>query len=117
MLTYTGFHISNTRVRHVLSDTQNRTENIYETASLKSEWVSALTGGSRAHYGLLIAILAAVIMWFIIERTTFGYEMKSVGFNRHASLYAGRSVERRVGEYTSLRELRLSEVRLVLLAE
>src|SRR5690625_2791701 len=37
MLNYTGFHISNTLVRHVLSDTQNRTENIYETASLKSE--------------------------------------------------------------------------------
>lgn len=96
MLNYTGFHISNTLVRHVLSDTQNRTENIYETASLKSEWVSALTGGSRAHYGLLIAILAAVIMWFIIERTTFGYEMKSVGFNRHASLYAGMNVSRNI---------------------
>lgn len=96
MLNYTAFHISNTIVRHVLTDTQNRTENIKPTASLSADWISALTNNSRAHYGIIIAIIAAIIMWFIIEKTTLGYEMKAVGFNQNASNYAGMNVQRNI---------------------
>lgn len=96
MLNYTAFHISNSIVRHVLTDTQNRTENIKPTASLSADWISALTGHSRAHYGIIVALLAAFIMWFIIERTSIGYEMKAVGFNQHASMYAGMNVKRNI---------------------
>src|SRR5690625_335040 len=56
MLHYTALHISNSVVLHVLSDTQNLTENIKPTASLSADWISDLAGNSRAHYGLLIAI-------------------------------------------------------------
>lgn len=96
MLNYTALHLSNWVVRYVLTDVQNRTENIKPTASLSSEWIAQLTSHSRAHYGIIIAILAAFIMWFIIERTTLGYEMKAVGFNQNASRYAGMSVKRNI---------------------
>ena len=40
---------------------------------------------------IFIAVLVALLMWFILQRTTFGYELKAVGANRHASRYAGIS--------------------------
>lgn len=39
--------------------------------------------------GFLIAILIAFIVWYILEKTTYGFEIKSVGLNTHASTYAG----------------------------
>lgn len=39
--------------------------------------------------GFLIAILMAVIIWYLLERTNFGFEISSVGLNPHASKYAG----------------------------
>src|SRR5699024_4119886 len=77
MLNYTALHSTNAIVRHVLTDNQDRTDKVAETASLSSEWIANLTFHSRAHYGFIIAILAVIIMWFIIERTTLGYEMKA----------------------------------------
>ncbi|WP_164215515.1 ABC transporter permease [Virgibacillus sp. YIM 98842] len=96
MLNYIALYSSNAIIRNVLSDSENSTERIAETASLSSEWLQSLTYFSRMHYGILIALFAAMIMWFIIERTTIGYELKSVGFNKHASKYAGMNVKRNI---------------------
>lgn len=35
-------------------------------------------------------------MWFLLEKTTIGYELRSVGFNHHASQYAGMNVNRNI---------------------
>lgn len=35
------------------------------------------------------AILVVVVIWLLLTKTTFGYELKAVGFNRDASKYAG----------------------------
>ena len=42
--------------------------------------------------GFLLAVAAAVACWFLLERTTYGFEVRSVGANRHAARYAGISV-------------------------
>lgn len=39
--------------------------------------------------GIFIAIGVAVLMWFILNKTTFGYELKACGHNSHAAKYAG----------------------------
>lgn len=44
---------------------------------------------SNANGGILIAILLCVIAYLIINKTTFGYELKACGYNAHASQYAG----------------------------
>ena len=46
--------------------------------------------------GIIIAIIAAVIMYFLLERTSMGYEIKAVGFNPYASEYGGISVSKNV---------------------
>lgn len=38
---------------------------------------------------IFIAIFIAIIIFVILNRTIFGYELKAVGYNRHASKYAG----------------------------
>ncbi|CDO02172.1 autoinducer 2 import system permease protein LsrD [Oceanobacillus picturae] len=96
MLNYVALYSSNALIRSVLSDNQDKTDKIAATASLSSEWLQNLTFFSRMHYGILIALFAAIIMWFLIERTSIGYELKSVGYNQHASKYAGMNVQRNI---------------------
>ncbi|MEO8627253.1 MAG: ABC transporter permease [Betaproteobacteria bacterium] len=49
---------------------------------------------SRAHSGLIFAMVLAAVLWVINARTTFGYEMRAVGANAKAARFAGISVER-----------------------
>ncbi|SFK28158.1 nucleoside ABC transporter membrane protein [Halobacillus dabanensis] len=96
MMNYIALYLSNSIVRNLLSDGADRTENVAETASLQSSWLAEMTFYSRIHYGFIIAIFMALIMWFIINRTTTGFELRAVGFNQHASRYAGMSVGKNI---------------------
>ncbi|MDA8234344.1 MAG: ABC transporter permease [Clostridia bacterium] len=69
-------------------------KSINPTASLRTEWLTDLFQGSNVNIGLFLALLAAIIIWLILEKTTFGYELKAVGFNPHAAEYAGMKVGR-----------------------
>ncbi len=43
----------------------------------------------KAHAGIFLAIIAVIIIWYIIDKTTLGYRLKAVGFNRNAAEFAG----------------------------
>ena len=43
----------------------------------------------RVHYGVFIAVAAAVFIWWLIFKTPFGFEMRTVGQNMRAASYAG----------------------------
>jgi general nucleoside transport system permease protein len=43
----------------------------------------------RFHIGFFIAIAVAILIWYILFKTTWGYEFRSVGLNPNASKYAG----------------------------
>ncbi|MHB2266530.1 ABC transporter permease [Aliihoeflea sp. PC F10.4] len=45
--------------------------------------------GRRLHYGFVIALVAAFAIWFIMKKTTLGYEMRAVGHNPQAARFAG----------------------------
>ena len=45
--------------------------------------------GSNVNWGIVLAMLMGVILYIVLEKTTFGYELKATGFNKHASEYAG----------------------------
>ncbi|MBR3121519.1 ABC transporter permease [Oceanobacillus profundus] len=96
MMNYIALFTTNEIIRKVLTSGQTTTDSIAPSASLASEWMQSITFYSRLHYGILIALFAAAIMWFIIQRTTIGYELKSVGFNQHASRYAGMNVSKNI---------------------
>ena len=44
---------------------------------------------SHVNIGIIIAILVAILIYIILEKTTFGYELKACGFNKDAAKYAG----------------------------
>ncbi|ACD54120.1 UNVERIFIED_ORG: ABC transporter permease [Clostridium botulinum] len=67
-----------------------------EVASLKTPMLTKLFEGSYINLGILIAILAVIIVGFILNKTVLGYELKAVGFNRDAAEYAGMSVNKNV---------------------
>lgn len=46
----------------------------------------------RIHSGVLIALLIAVLIWWIIYKTTLGFETRTVGLNPKAARYAGINV-------------------------
>jgi len=96
MLNYIALYSANSIIRNVLTEQADKTEKVAATASLSSELLAALTSFSRVHYGILIALFAALFMWFIIDKTTIGYEIRSVGFNNDASNYAGMNVSKNI---------------------
>lgn len=46
----------------------------------------------RFHIGFFVAVAVAVLIWFLLFKTTWGYEIRSVGLNMHASRYAGMNI-------------------------
>ena len=53
-----------------------------------------LIQGKRLHFGFVIAVASAVIMWVVMKKTTLGYEMRAVGNNAEAARFAGIPVNR-----------------------
>lgn len=75
---------------------ETESKGISEAASLKIKWLTEAFDGSYINLGIVIALAAVIIAAFILEKTTLGYEMKAVGFNRHAAEYAGINVNRNI---------------------
>jgi simple sugar transport system permease protein len=53
-------------------------------------------GHSSLHGGIFIAIAVAVLIWFVLFKTTLGYEIRSVGNNPYAAEYGGISVSKNI---------------------
>ena len=50
----------------------------------------------RMHFGVIIAILMAVVVWYVIYKTSFGFKIRAVGINPTAARVAGFPVKRLV---------------------
>ena len=74
------------------------TQNVAEAAMilLPKDWIQALGLAPKANWGILVAILAVILVYVVIEKTTAGYELKAVGFNRYAAEYGGINVNRSI---------------------
>lgn len=48
------------------------------------------------NFGILVAILMAIFIWFLLYRTTKGFELRAVGFNRDAAEFSGIRVQRNI---------------------
>lgn len=77
---------------------QNLAENTKSGYIYKTVWNNVATPtlgldkvfpGSQINVGILIAIVFAIVMYIVINKTTFGFQLKACGANRHAARYAG----------------------------
>jgi simple sugar transport system permease protein len=60
----------------------------------RSTWLPTLIKGTYLHVGLLFVFVIAFFLYWMLFKTTTGYEIRSVGANRTASTYGGISVKR-----------------------
>ena len=65
-------------------------EDVVEGAKLPVFWGDPILQG--LHIGIFIALFAVAVFWFILNRSTIGYEVRAVGFNPEAARYSGMSV-------------------------
>ena len=84
---------------------QNTVENtktayIYKTSfngvATSKMGLDVLFPNSQVNGGILIAILIAVLVYILLNKTTLGYELKACGANRHAARYAGINDKRNI---------------------
>lgn len=74
------------------------TKNIADSASIVfPKAVRDILGkNGNANFGFLLAVAAAVLVWFVINKTTLGYKLRAVGFNNNAAKYGGINSDRAV---------------------
>lgn len=100
MMNYILLYSCNHIIRNVFSpDLMKNTDssiNVSANASYQTEWLRALTDNSRMNIGIFFAVIAVVVIWFLMTKTTLGFEIRSVGLNPTASDYAGMSAKRTI---------------------
>ena len=93
-----GWWYSQAGWKQVDNSFKNLTENTKSGYIYKTTWNNVATPklgldklfpNSQINAGILVAILIAVAMFIIINKTTFGFQIKACGANRHAARYAG----------------------------
>ena len=81
--------VENTKSGYVYKTAYNGVE----TAKLG---LDKLFPGSQVNGGILIAILIAVGVYILMNKTTLGYQLKACGANRHSARYAGINDKRNI---------------------
>ena len=74
------------------------TQNISENAmlTLSKDFCKAQGIANTSNWGILVAVVAMLLVWLIISKTTLGYELKAVGSNKFAAEYGGINVNRSI---------------------
>ncbi len=105
MMNYIGMYMANYLIKLYIYDSKKGLSmNVAETAVLPKgglDYIFYNPLGSGRDYstvncGIWIAIAIAIVMYIVLNKTTFGYELKACGYNPHASKYAGINDKRNI---------------------
>ncbi|MEM1484616.1 ABC transporter permease [Oscillospiraceae bacterium PP1C4] len=101
MMNYVGMYFVNFAVTKTIFDSlKNQSKRVASTAIIPKLGMDQLfrTGNSSSsvNAGIFVAIFAGIIIYFILSKTKFGFELKACGFNRDASKYAGINEHRSI---------------------
>lgn len=86
VVTINGFQQPNTEASYPIK----------QSASLAISFLKPIVGTAKVNWGIVIALLAAIIIYYIIFKTTLGYELRAVGYNKFAAEYGGISVNKSI---------------------
>ena len=87
MSTYIALNIMNYLLRTVLKETKG--EYPQTNPIDRSVWLPKILQGTRLHWGFVIAIAAAIIIWIILYKSAFGFRIRAVGMNQRAAELSG----------------------------
>ena len=88
MMNYLAFFLQDWLVKNPMRDPSPsvvRTPNILDSAILPR----ILGENNRLHLGFILALLAALFVWWFLWKTTVGFELRTAGSNPNAARYAG----------------------------
>ena len=95
MLNWIAFYLSN----FVLMTSWLKVPNsetsvpIKDSAKISIDWLKGLVGpATSVNWGIVISIIIVIIIAFILAKTTLGFELRAVGFNKFGAEYAGINV-------------------------
>ena len=84
-----------TNVKEVASPYTYQMHSAAQQALLPSLGLDKLFSGNQyVTIAIPLAILMAILVWVVLEKTRFGYELKATGFNKHAAKYCGMAERR-----------------------
>ncbi len=91
MMNYVAYNLITWSLRTDLVQREGRSDAISKIVEPTAALVP-IVQGLRANWGIVVALLAAVAVWWLIFRSTKGFEFRAVGFNPRAARYAGMSI-------------------------
>jgi general nucleoside transport system permease protein len=92
MLNYISYGLLNYALRSDAFQPEGRDDLISKAVADSARLPEITVGEVTVHAGLILAVVAAVAVWWLLERSTVGFRMQSVGANPFAARYAGMSV-------------------------
>lgn len=97
MMNYIGMYLVNMLiVRNVYDQLRNQSQLVPPSSVLPKAGLDKLFQTRNINIGIFIAILMVVVVYIILQKTTFGYELKACGYSPDASKYAGINAKRNV---------------------
>ncbi len=96
ILNHIALHVVNHVIRNVLTENSDSTARISEAASLRIPFLTSLTDNSTIHGGIFISFIMVFVVWVLINKTTVGFELRSVGLNTDAADYAGMNAKKNI---------------------
>ncbi|MGL5465703.1 MAG: ABC transporter permease [Leuconostoc lactis] len=94
ILLFLGNNILQNTMSKSIKESAETTKQVGANASLQMKWLTDLTQGSSISAGIFIALIMIVVIWFVMTKTTLGFEIRAVGLNADAAKYAGMSDKR-----------------------
>ncbi len=90
MMNYIGMYTVNYLVSKTIFDSMRNQSITPPSYAVLPKWgLDKLFPGSSINCGIFIAIAVVILMYIILNKTTFGFELTACGFNKDASEYAG----------------------------
>ncbi len=97
MMNYIAMYLSKMLIEATIYDTvRQESRAVASSALVPSFFLDKIFPFPSMNGGIIFAILVAIILYIILQKTTFGYQLKAVGFNRDASKYAGINDKRNI---------------------
>jgi general nucleoside transport system permease protein len=91
MLNYVAYNLISWSLRTELVQREGRSDSISKIVEPTAALLP-IVQGLRANWGIVVALLMALAVWWLVFRSTKGFEFRAVGFNPRAARYAGMSI-------------------------
>nr|WP_319474399.1 ABC transporter permease [uncultured Sphaerochaeta sp.] len=89
MLNYIALYLSRIISLQMPGATTYKTADFPETALITNDFFTKITNYSLLNNGIFLMIIAVIVFWFIMEKTSLGFGMRATGFNKEAARASG----------------------------